>query len=93
MKNYILILVLALTLGVNSNFFKSINRSHNMSGKARAAMIGVKESDNEDDNNDDDDTYRSADEDDDSDDNQGLSTGSASKDKKSGDIPGEGDDD
>lgn len=92
MKNYILILVLALTLGVNSNFFKSIKRSHNMSGKARAAMLGVKESDKDDDS-DDDDNYRSADEDDDSDDNQGLSTGSASKDKKSGDIPGEGDDD
>lgn len=93
MKNYILILILALTLGVNSNIFKSINRSHNMSGKARAAMFGVKEKDSDDDdNNEDSDMYRTSDDNDDDDDDKSGST-DASRDKKSGDSPGEVDND
>jgi hypothetical protein len=89
MKNFTLILVLALTLGVNSSFFKSINRSHNMSGKARAALVGVKESDNDDDNQDED-VYRNADDNEDDEDNAGGSSDST-KDKKSGISPGDED--
>ncbi len=85
MKNYVLVLILALTLGVNSNIFRSINRCHNMSGKARAALVGVKESDNDDDNQDDD-MYRNADDNEDDDANQGGSSDST-KDKKSGVAP------
>ena len=89
MKNFTLILILALTLGVNSNFFKSINRSHNMSGKARAAMLGVKESDNDDENQDED-MYRNSDDNEDDEDNAGGSSDST-RDKKSGTSPGDED--
>ncbi len=83
MKNFTWIMVLALTIGVNSDIFKGINRNHNMSGKARAALIALKESDNDDDNQDDD-IYRNSDDDEDDDSRSGSSD---SKDKKSGVNP------
>lgn len=91
MKNLCLIFTLAIVLGIDSDIYKSFNRAP-FSDKARAAMSALKETDKNDDSEDDD-MYRAADEDEDSDGNRGASTGSASKDKKSGDAPGEGDDD
>ena len=87
MKNLTLILILALTLGVNSSLFKSIN--HNMSGQARAAMLGVRESDNDDENQDED-MYRNSDDNEDDEDNAGGSSDST-RDKKSGSSPGDED--
>ena len=89
MKNFTLILILALTLGVNTRHFKSVSGSHNMSGKARAAMLGVKESDNDDENQDED-MYRNSDDNEDDEDNAGGSSEST-RDKKSGTSPGDED--